>query len=236
MLSALLLGAGAGIVGAFPHPQQRDQQWGHGGHKHHFSGPPKYTAPWPSMPTAFPTMPSGSAASGIIPTGYGGTTGTGTGSSSAAQSCAVQYVTVDAPSTSSAAVESSPSSVESVSSYASGAASSSVASPVSILSATSIPAYSAAASSSAAITSSAAAPSSVYAAADSSSAASASPIASAGASAITADDGCTFTSADAAMDGKGDCSKIVLDGITVPAGETLDLSDLNDGTTVCFSR
>ncbi|KAI1343760.1 endopolygalacturonase [Xylariaceae sp. FL0016] len=45
---------------------------------------------------------------------------------------------------------------------------------------------------------------------------------------------CTFTSAAAASESKSSCSDIVLSGITVPAGETLDLTDLNDGTTVTF--
>lgn len=33
---------------------------------------------------------------------------------------------------------------------------------------------------------------------------------------------------------KASCSTIILDGLTVPAGETLDLTDLEDGTTVIF--
>ncbi|KAI1852643.1 hypothetical protein JX266_002184 [Neoarthrinium moseri] len=45
---------------------------------------------------------------------------------------------------------------------------------------------------------------------------------------------CTFTSAAAASASKASCSSIVLNGITVPAGQTLDLTGLNDGTTVTF--
>lgn len=51
---------------------------------------------------------------------------------------------------------------------------------------------------------------------------------------VAASDGCTFTDADAAAASKASCSSIVLSGITVPAGTTLDLTDLNDGTTVTF--
>lgn len=43
---------------------------------------------------------------------------------------------------------------------------------------------------------------------------------------------CTFTEASKATESKTDCSTIVLSNIEVPAGETLDLSDLNDGTEV----
>ncbi|USW53736.1 Putative glycoside hydrolase, family 28, pectin lyase/virulence factor [Septoria linicola] len=50
----------------------------------------------------------------------------------------------------------------------------------------------------------------------------------------TADEGCTFTDADAAASSKTSCSNIILKDITVPAGETLDLTGLNDGTTVTF--
>lgn len=45
---------------------------------------------------------------------------------------------------------------------------------------------------------------------------------------------CTFTSASAAKAGKKSCSSIVLDNIKVPAGETLDLSNLKSGTKVCI--
>ncbi|KAF2138743.1 glycoside hydrolase family 28 protein [Aplosporella prunicola CBS 121167] len=47
-------------------------------------------------------------------------------------------------------------------------------------------------------------------------------------------DSCTFTDAAAAKEGKADCTSIVLKDITVPAGETLDLSDLADNTQVEF--
>ncbi|GLA25573.1 hypothetical protein AnigIFM63604_000601 [Aspergillus niger] len=45
---------------------------------------------------------------------------------------------------------------------------------------------------------------------------------------------CTFTDAATASESKTSCSDIVLKDITVPAGETLNLKDLNDGTTVTF--
>ncbi|KAF2090735.1 glycoside hydrolase family 28 protein [Saccharata proteae CBS 121410] len=45
---------------------------------------------------------------------------------------------------------------------------------------------------------------------------------------------CTFTSAAKAISGKSSCSSITLKNITVPAGETLDLTDLNKGTEVIF--
>ncbi|KAI7306863.1 Endopolygalacturonase [Hortaea werneckii] len=51
---------------------------------------------------------------------------------------------------------------------------------------------------------------------------------------VQADPGCTFTEADAAASGKADCKNIVLKDIAVPAGTTLDMTDLNDGTTVTF--
>jgi len=43
---------------------------------------------------------------------------------------------------------------------------------------------------------------------------------------------CTFTAASAASASKKDCATIVLDGITVPSGVTLDLTDLETGTHV----
>ncbi|KXJ85702.1 the polygalacturonase [Microdochium bolleyi] len=46
---------------------------------------------------------------------------------------------------------------------------------------------------------------------------------------------CTFTTAAAAKSGKKSCSTITLSNIAVPAGETLDLTGLNDGTHVIFS-
>ncbi|KAJ5128152.1 extracellular polygalacturonase [Penicillium atrosanguineum] len=45
---------------------------------------------------------------------------------------------------------------------------------------------------------------------------------------------CTFTEAARASASKSSCSTIVLSDIEVPAGETLDLTDLNDGTKVIF--
>lgn len=45
---------------------------------------------------------------------------------------------------------------------------------------------------------------------------------------------CTFTSTASLAAGKDSCTDIVLDGIAVPAGETLDLTDLADGTSVTF--
>ncbi|KAK8038311.1 endo-polygalacturonase [Apiospora phragmitis] len=47
-------------------------------------------------------------------------------------------------------------------------------------------------------------------------------------------DSCTFTDAAAAMKGKTSCSTIVLDSISVPAGTTLDMTGLKDGTHVTF--
>lgn len=46
--------------------------------------------------------------------------------------------------------------------------------------------------------------------------------------------GCTFTDADTAAKSKGSCKNIVLKDITVPAGQTLDMTDLASGTTVTF--
>lgn len=45
---------------------------------------------------------------------------------------------------------------------------------------------------------------------------------------------CTFTSAASAIASKASCSSITLNNIAVPAGTTLDLTKLNDGTTVTF--
>lgn len=50
----------------------------------------------------------------------------------------------------------------------------------------------------------------------------------------TASDSCTFTDVDSAVSGKADCTDIILSGIEVPAGTTLDMTDLTDGTTVTF--
>ncbi len=46
---------------------------------------------------------------------------------------------------------------------------------------------------------------------------------------------CTFTDAASAKAGKGSCSIITLSNIKVPAGQTLDLTGLKDGTRVVFS-
>ncbi|PWY83627.1 glycoside hydrolase [Aspergillus heteromorphus CBS 117.55] len=54
------------------------------------------------------------------------------------------------------------------------------------------------------------------------------------ASPIEARGSCTFTTAAAAKAGKASCSTIVLDNIEVPAGTTLDLTDLTSGTHVTF--
>lgn len=54
------------------------------------------------------------------------------------------------------------------------------------------------------------------------------------AASVTVQDGCTFTDSDTASASKASCTSIVLKDITVPAGETLDLTDLADGTTVTF--
>ncbi|KAK4626600.1 Endopolygalacturonase 1 [Fulvia fulva] len=55
-----------------------------------------------------------------------------------------------------------------------------------------------------------------------------------GTATLTADSGCTFTDADTAIASKASCTNIVLKDITIPAGETLDMTDLTDGTTVQF--
>jgi polygalacturonase len=46
---------------------------------------------------------------------------------------------------------------------------------------------------------------------------------------------CTFTAASAASKSKADCATIVLSGITVPSGTTLDLTGLTEGTAVSIS-
>lgn len=48
---------------------------------------------------------------------------------------------------------------------------------------------------------------------------------------------CKFTGTNgysSASKSKASCSTIILDGLTVPAGETLDMTDLEDGTVVIF--
>jgi polygalacturonase len=43
---------------------------------------------------------------------------------------------------------------------------------------------------------------------------------------------CTFSDAAAAIKAKTSCASIVIQDMTVPAGTTLDLTGLKDGTTV----
>jgi polygalacturonase len=43
---------------------------------------------------------------------------------------------------------------------------------------------------------------------------------------------CTFSDAAAAIKGKASCTAIIIENMTVPAGTTLDLTKLKDGTTV----
>jgi len=45
---------------------------------------------------------------------------------------------------------------------------------------------------------------------------------------------CTFTDAATAIKNKASCTAIVIKDMTVPAGTTLDLTKLKDGTTVGF--
>lgn len=47
---------------------------------------------------------------------------------------------------------------------------------------------------------------------------------------------CTFTGSDGYLkvkQTKNECSTIILDSLEIPGGVTLNLEDLNDGTTVC---
>ncbi|KAJ5149950.1 CAZyme family GH28 [Penicillium atrosanguineum] len=60
------------------------------------------------------------------------------------------------------------------------------------------------------------------------------PTASRASSQVKRATSCTFTSATKASESQKSCSTIVLDNIEVPAGESLDLSDLEDGTKVIF--
>ncbi|KKK12990.1 hypothetical protein P175DRAFT_0515167 [Aspergillus ochraceoroseus IBT 24754] len=46
---------------------------------------------------------------------------------------------------------------------------------------------------------------------------------------------CTFTSASQATASASKCSSIILKNIAVPAGETLDMSGVEDGTTITFA-
>lgn len=47
--------------------------------------------------------------------------------------------------------------------------------------------------------------------------------------------GCTFSNFDALVKGRDSCKHIVLDGIKVPAGATLDLNNLTVGTQITFA-
>lgn len=49
---------------------------------------------------------------------------------------------------------------------------------------------------------------------------------------IDARGSCTFNTVDQLKSGKSSCSTITLSNIHVPAGETLDLTDLKTGATV----
>ncbi|KAL8303216.1 hypothetical protein RB600_006903 [Gaeumannomyces tritici] len=51
----------------------------------------------------------------------------------------------------------------------------------------------------------------------------------------TRDTACVFTDAAAAIKGKTSCTAITLKDITVPAGQTLDMTGLKDGTHVTFA-
>jgi polygalacturonase len=46
---------------------------------------------------------------------------------------------------------------------------------------------------------------------------------------------CTFTDAATAIRNKASCNVIIIKDMTVPAGTTLDLTKLKDGTTLCSS-
>ncbi|KAI2481961.1 Polygalacturonase [Pyrenophora tritici-repentis] len=62
----------------------------------------------------------------------------------------------------------------------------------------------------------------------------ASVLVSAAPSTLSTRQSCTFTDAATAIKNKASCSTIILNGIAVPAGVTLDLTGLNKGTTVTF--
>lgn len=57
-------------------------------------------------------------------------------------------------------------------------------------------------------------------------------LASAAPSSLDARAGCTFSDAATAIKNKASCSAIIIKDMTVPAGTTLDLTKLADGTTV----
>ncbi|KAJ5215844.1 uncharacterized protein N7498_002251 [Penicillium cinerascens] len=61
------------------------------------------------------------------------------------------------------------------------------------------------------------------------------PTASRASSQVKRSTSCTFSSAAKASESQKSCTTIMLDNIEVPAGETLDLSDLEDGTKVIFN-
>lgn len=63
---------------------------------------------------------------------------------------------------------------------------------------------------------------------------SAGALVSAAPSGLDARASCTFTDAATAIKNKGACTSIVISGMTVPAGTTLDLTGLKAGTTVTF--
>ena len=63
---------------------------------------------------------------------------------------------------------------------------------------------------------------------------SAGALVSAAPSGLDARAGCTFTDAATAIKNKASCTDIVISGMTVPAGTTLDLTGLKSGTTVTF--
>jgi polygalacturonase len=46
---------------------------------------------------------------------------------------------------------------------------------------------------------------------------------------------CTFTDAATAIKNKASCNAIIIKDMIVPAGTTLDLTKLKDGSTVCSS-
>ncbi|KAG6011653.1 hypothetical protein E4U54_007968 [Claviceps lovelessii] len=64
---------------------------------------------------------------------------------------------------------------------------------------------------------------------------SATPIAAAAAADIDCRSDCVFSDAAQAIAQKGKCSTITLKNMNIPAGKTLDLNNLNDGTHVIFS-
>ena len=196
-LSALLLGAGAGLVGAVPAPWWFND-YHH--HHHHASGASSAASAASGYPSfSFPSFPTGLTGSGIAaPTGFG-LFPTGTGFAYPTGTGAFSTPIGSAPV--------APVSASSASSYAVSAVEPTSSAVVASKDTDSTSSAAAATSSSAGAVSNAS---------------------------VTAASGCTFTDADAAIKGKSSCSSIVLSGITVPAGETLDMTDLADGTTLTF--